>query len=141
MQLELIPSGTFRLEKQDYLNFRCSVAPEKFSSGTNKKVGYHLLSNQIFWNLWEVRILCFVTMLLFNSLGTLWFRWVKWKIINQSINQWISTVKPPVSDHPKCKGSVITHKNWPTGRLFLEETWTHLQFGREFITCILWVMK
>ena len=31
------PSGTFRLEKQDYLNFRCSVAPEKFSSGTRKR--------------------------------------------------------------------------------------------------------
>ena len=52
-----------------------------------EKGRYHLLSNQIFWKLWEVRILCFVLMLLFNSLGTLCFGWVKWKIINQSINK------------------------------------------------------
>ena len=45
------PSGTFHLEKQDYLNFRCSVAPEKFSSGTRKRQVPLLLSNQIFWKL------------------------------------------------------------------------------------------
>ena len=43
--------GIFRPEKQDNLfrcTFRCS---RKFSSGTTKKVMFHLLSNRIFRNL------------------------------------------------------------------------------------------
>ena len=42
------PFGTFRPVKQDNL-FRHSFAPE-FSTGTTRKVVYHLRSNRNFWN-------------------------------------------------------------------------------------------
>ena len=91
--------------------------------------------------------------LLENS-GRLQFTWAnklvhglgKWSVKFKTLVNFISELHLPIIFaqissilKPKnhCEGSVIAYEDWPTGRLFLEDTWTHLYFGREFITGIL----
>ena len=41
-----------------------------------------------------------------------------------------STVEPPISDHTKYKDLVVAYNNRTTERLFRDEGWAHLLYGR-----------